>query len=88
MAACRSDGEIAKRVIELASTSTVVAQQYYSIFVTLNADVDVATDNTLRSLVCPTTSTGTAIRRTIKLSKSRRWHRFFERHKSSATDDC
>jgi hypothetical protein len=55
---------------------------------TLNADVDVTTDNTLQSLMCPTTSTGSATRRTIELSKSRRWHRFYEGHKSSADEDA
>jgi hypothetical protein len=55
---------------------------------TLNADVDVTTDNTLPSLMCPTTSTGSATRRTIELSKSRRWHRFHKGHKPSADEDA
>jgi hypothetical protein len=46
--ACRSDGKISKRVIELASTSTVVAQQCHSIVSEIVADVDVTTDNTLQ----------------------------------------
>jgi hypothetical protein len=37
-----------------------------------NADVVVATDNTLQALVLPPTSTGSATRRTIELSKTRR----------------
>jgi hypothetical protein len=37
---------------------------------TLNADVDVAADNMLRSLVCLTTSTGFDSRRTIELAKA------------------
>jgi hypothetical protein len=36
---------------------------------TLNAGVDVATPNTARRLVFPTTSTGSTIRPTIELSK-------------------
>jgi hypothetical protein len=42
----------------------------------LNAGLDVATDNTAQSLVCSTTSTGSATHQTIELSNSRRWHRF------------
>jgi NAD(P)H-dependent FMN reductase len=53
----------------------------------MNADVDVATDNTLQSLVCPTTSTSSATRRRIEVSKSRRWHRFHKGHKSSADEE-
>jgi hypothetical protein len=37
---------------------------------TLNTDVDVTTDNALQSLMCPTTSTGSATRRTIELPKA------------------
>jgi hypothetical protein len=35
-----------------------------------NAGVDVVTDNKAQSLVCTTTSTGSATRRTIELSKT------------------
>jgi hypothetical protein len=54
----------------------------------LNADVDVATDNTLQSLVCPTTSTDPATRRTIELSKPDAGIVIHERHKSSADEDA
>jgi hypothetical protein len=52
----------------------------------IDADVDVPTDNTLQSLLYLTTSTGSATRRTIELSKSGCWHRFHEGHKSSADE--
>jgi hypothetical protein len=58
VAARRSDGKISKRVIELASTSTVVAQQFNSIVGTLSGDVDVATAKTARRLMFLTTSAG------------------------------
>ena len=35
----------------------------------MGTDVDVTKDNTLQSLMCPTTSTGSTTRRTIELSK-------------------
>jgi len=57
-------------------------------FAALNADPDVATDNALRPLVYPTTSTDWSTRRTIESSKSRRWHGFHDGHKSSADEDA
>jgi hypothetical protein len=49
VAACRSDGKISKRVIELVLNSTAVAQQSNSINGEADGGVDVATDNTLQS---------------------------------------
>ena len=54
---------------------------------TLNAAVDVATDNTLQSLVCATTSTGSATRRTDRVVQKQTLAPFHEGHKSSADED-
>ena len=53
-----SDGKISTRVIDLYSLPQFVPNNAIQSLRMLNADVEVATDNTLQSLVCPTTSTG------------------------------
>jgi len=61
-----------------------------SIVKVLNADVDVATDNTAQSSVCSITSTGSATHQTIVLSTSGRWHRLRGYYELIADkdDDC
>jgi hypothetical protein len=49
----------------------------------ITTGVDVATDNTLRALVYPTTSTSSVRHRTIEVFKSTRWQRFHECHHSN-----
>jgi hypothetical protein len=73
-----------------ASVTDVSFRAALSIVKVLNADVDVATDNTAQSSVCSITSTGSATHQTIVLSTSGRWHRLRGYYELIADkdDDC
>jgi hypothetical protein len=80
-------GGVPQRRQDLDSLPQLVPNNAIQSLRMLNADVEVATDNTLQSLVCPTTSTGSATRRTDVFFANKR-PGYLERNGLTAEELC